>query len=138
MAKDLDDALEEYLNSIKAIANMSYDDQTKITKAGAKVMADKLAEATRTKHAGDGTGGKYGHLADNTASQGKNIDGMKDGTSVAGFGDKAFVARFLNDGTKFMPGDHYVDDARTDATEDVLEAEAAEYKKLLAKKEQEG
>ncbi|WP_225418401.1 HK97-gp10 family putative phage morphogenesis protein [Lacticaseibacillus daqingensis] len=130
---DMDEVLEQYLKSIKQIAEMSVKDKTKITSAGAKVMADKLKRATAVNHPNYGEGGNYGHLSDDVGWQAKNVDGKKDGTSTAGYGDKAFVARFLNDGTKFIRGDHYVEDARQSAQGDVLKAEAAEYKKLIKK-----
>lgn len=130
---DLDEVLQDYLDSVKKIANMSLKDQTKITSAGAKVMADKLQHTTAVKHPDYGKGGKFGHLSKNVGWQAKNVDGRKDGTSTVGFTQKEFVARFLNDGTRYIQGDHFVDDARKDAQNDVLKAEAAEYKKLLKK-----
>lgn len=129
----LDEALDEWLKQVGKVANMSYSDQAKITSAGAEVMADKYREATEAKHPNVGKPGKYGHLSDDISSQSKNVDGELDGTSTAGFTQKEFVARFLNDGTKFIQGDHFVDDARAAAQTEVLKAEAEEYKKLINK-----
>lgn len=39
----------------------------------------------------------------------------------------------MNDGTKRIRGDHFVDDARDDAKNDVFAAEAEEYRKIIAK-----
>jgi hypothetical protein len=98
------------------------------------VLADKLTEATKAKHPNtEGSGGEYGHLTDDIASATGDVDGRHDGKSVVGFTKKEFVARFLNDGTKYIRGDHFVDNARDDAKDAVFEAEAAEYKKIISK-----
>lgn len=131
---DMDDALEQWLKQVSKAAQLSISDQEKITKAGADVYAEKLAEATKEKHPDSkGTGGKYGHLSKDISSATGDIDKEHNGSSVAGFGDKAFVARFLNDGTKKIRGDHFVDNARDDAKDAVFAAEQEEYEAIIAK-----
>ena len=131
---DMSEALDEWLKQVSKAAQLSIEDQEKITKAGADVLADKLKEATKAKHPNTkGNGGKYGHLSDDIISAKGDIDREHNGTSTAGFGDKAFVARFLNDGTKSIRGDHFVDNARDDAKNDVFAAEAEEYQAIIAK-----
>jgi HK97 gp10 family phage protein len=131
---DMSEALDQWLKQVSKAAQLSIKDQEKITKAGADVLADKLQEATKAKHPDTkGTGGKYGHLSEDISSAAGDVDGEHNGQSVAGFGDKAFVARFLNDGTKKIHGDHFVDDVRDDAKDDVLLAEAEKYKEIIAK-----
>lgn len=133
---NLDDALGDWLGQVERIAQMSRADQAKITVAGAKVYADKLREKTKSTHPNrKNSGGKYGHLSDNIGFNGANIDGEKDGSSVVGFNKKAFVARMLNDGTKFRSGDHFVDDAREESRNEVFKAQADRYQQILKKVE---
>lgn len=130
---DMDEALAHWLAQVTKAAQLSIADQEKITDAGAKVMADRLQAATKAKHPDTkGNGGKFGHLSDNIGSRKGDIDKEHNGKSVAGFGDKAFVARFLNDGTKHIKGDHFVDNARSDAKDAVFAAEQAEYQAIIA------
>lgn len=131
---EMDEALEQWLKQVSKAAQLSISDQEKITKAGADVYAKKLAEVTKEKHPNTkGTGGKYGHLSEDISSATGDIDKEHNGNSVAGFGDKAFVARFLNDGTKKIHGDHFVDNARDDAKDAVFAAEQDEYEAIIAK-----
>ncbi|MFT8581112.1 MAG: HK97-gp10 family putative phage morphogenesis protein [Schleiferilactobacillus perolens] len=131
---DMDVALDQWLKQVAKAAQLSITDQEKITKAGADVLATKLQEATKEKHPDTkGDGGKYGHLSANIRSATGDIDGDHNGKSTAGFGDKAFVAGFLNDGTKHIHGDHFIDNARNDAKDAVFAAEQAEYQAIIAK-----
>ena len=66
---------------------------------------------------------KYGHLQDNVGFQNVDIDGEDDGNSVVGFGQKAYIARFLNDGTVKMKATHFADNARRDSADKVFAAE---------------
>lgn len=99
-----------------------------MTEAGAKVMADQLRAATPRSNHQDV---KYGHLRDNVTYQATDIDGEKNGNSVVGFGKKAYVARFLNDGTVKMKGNHFVDNVRKSSSEDVFNAERKAYDEQL-------
>lgn len=131
---EMDEALEQWLKQVSKASQLSISDQEKITKAGADVYAKKLAETTKEKHPNTkGDGGKYGHLSEDISSATGDIDKEHNGSSVAGFGDKAFVARFVNDGTKKIHGDHFVDDARDDAKDAVFAAEQEEYEAIIAK-----
>ncbi|MFT8860864.1 HK97-gp10 family putative phage morphogenesis protein [Schleiferilactobacillus harbinensis] len=131
---DMDVALGQWLKQVSKAAQLSITDQEKITKAGADVLAIKLQEATKEKHPDTkGDGGKYGHLSANIRSAAGDIDGDHNGKSTAGFGSKAYIAEFLNDGTKKLRGDHFVDNARNDAKDAVFAAEQAEYQAIIAK-----
>lgn len=100
----------------------------KMTEAGAKVLAEKLKEATpRTKH----NDVKYGHLQDNVTYQDTDIDGEENGSSTVGYGKKAYVARFLNDGTVKMPATHFVDNIRRESSDEVFKAQREAYDKLM-------
>lgn len=56
-----------------------------------------------------------------------DIDGTDNGNSVAGFHQKAYIARFLNDGTIKMPATHWVDRTRSEVADKVFEAEHKAY-----------
>lgn len=131
---DMDVALDQWLKQVSKAAQLSITDQEKITKAGADVLATNLTEATKEKHPDTkGDGGKYGHLSANIRSAAGDIDGDHNGKSTTGFGSKAYIAGFLNDGTKKLRGDHFVDNARNDAKDTVFAAEQAEYQAIIAK-----
>lgn len=131
---DMDEALGQWLKQVSKAAELSISDQEKITKAGADVYAEKLAETTKEKHPNTkGDGGKYGHLSENISSAAGDIDGDHNGSSTVGFHNKAYIARFLNDGTKNIHGDHFVDNARDDAKDAVFSAEAEKYQEIISK-----
>ena len=131
---DMDEALGQWLKQVSKAAELSISDQEKITKAGADIFAGKLQEATKEKHPDTkGTGGKYGHLSEDISGKKGDIDGDHNGSSTVGFGNKAHIARFLNDGTKHIRGDHFVDNARDDAKDAVFAAEQEEYEAIIAK-----
>ena len=100
----------------------------KMTEEGAKVLAEKLKEAPpRTKH----NDVKYGHLQDNVTYQDTDIDGEENGSSTVGYGKKAYVARFLNDGTVKMPATHFVDNVRRESSDEVFKVQREAYDKLM-------
>lgn len=95
-----------------------------MTAAGAKVLADQLRENTPRSNKKNP---KYGHLQDNVGFEASDIDGEANGNSVVGFGKKAYIARFLNDGTIKMKATHFVDNSRRQAAADVFKAQQAVY-----------
>lgn len=105
--------------------------QERITKAGAKVLASKLTQATREKHYSNHNHEKYGHMADNVSYQSTDIDGEHDGSSIVGWTNKYhdMNAMRLNDGTKHIKADHFVDQNLEDSQDAVFEAELKEYQK---------
>lgn len=131
---EMDEALGQWLKQVSKAAELSISDQEKITKAGADIFAGKLQEATKEKHPNTkGSGGKYGHLSEDISGKKGDIDGDHNGSSTVGFGNKAHIARFLNDGTKYIRADHFVDNARDDAKDAVFQAEQEEYEAIIAK-----
>ena len=131
---EMDEALGQWLKQVSKAAELSISDQEKITKAGADVYAKELAETTKEKHPNTkGDGGKYGHLSEDINSKTGHVDGDHNGSSTVGFGNKAFIARFLNDGTKYIRADHFVDNARDDAKDAVFAAEQEKYEAIIAK-----
>lgn len=117
---------------------MIVPDQAKrkaMTAAGAKVYTEALKKETRNRHYQAGRKiGKVKHLADSITFDNKDVDGVDNGNSVAGFTGKdesginhARIARFLNDGTKYIVGDSFVDKTRRSSASAVFAAEKAIY-----------
>lgn len=117
---------------------MIVPDQAKrkaMTAAGAEVYTEALKRETRRRHYQDGRKiGKVKHLADSITFDNKDVDGVDNGNSVAGFTGKdesginhARIARFLNDGTKYITGDSFVDNTRRSSVAAVFAAEKKVY-----------
>ena len=106
-----------------------------MTAAGATVYTEALKKETRKRHYQAGRKiGKVKHLADSITFDNKDVDGVDNGNSVAGFTGKdesginhARIARFLNDGTKYIAGDSFVDNTRRESVAAVFEAERKVY-----------
>ncbi|MGX5377569.1 HK97 gp10 family phage protein [Ligilactobacillus sp. LYQ135] len=95
---ELDEALNEWYQDVVRTMTLTPDEQAEITKAGADVIAPELARVTPESNRNSK------HLKDSIVTQAKDIDGQKNGTSVVGYTeDKGYIARFMNDGTKFYP-----------------------------------
>lgn len=117
---DLSQMLETFGRNAEKFAIPDHATKKAMTAAGAKVLADELRKVTpRSKKANS----KYGHLQDNVGFQNTDIDGEDDGNSVVGFGQKAYIARFLNDGTVKMKATHFADNARRDSADKVFAAQ---------------
>lgn len=117
---------------------MIVPDQAKrkaMTAAGAEVLTEALKKETRLKHYQAGRKiGKVKHLADSITFENKDVDGIDNGNSVVGFTGKdesginhARIARFLNDGTKYIVGDSFVDNTRRENSKAVFAAQKAIY-----------
>ncbi|QHJ76590.1 MAG: hypothetical protein [Bacteriophage sp.] len=133
---ELDDALDKWLHEVnKLIPDVKQ--RQKITLVGAEVYKKQLYDITKAKHYDKNhkDTSKVVHLADSIEISGTNIDYIRDGSSLVGFTKKginhARIARLLNDGTKFIPGDHFVDEARRSSRQAVLAAQYEEYHRLL-------
>ncbi len=133
---ELDKALTTWLDNVENTTRLSPSEMSQITDAGAKVLADHLKGVTKQKHYRTRIKGQDStHLANKVTHQATDIDGDKTGASTAGFTpDKAYIARFLNDGTKYIKGDHFVDNARVEIKDKVIAAEAGKYQELVRRK----
>lgn len=134
----------DFLHKVKKL-NPDKETRAKMTKAGAKVLNDKLQQVARTKHYDPKhyVGKHYRdknvkHLADSVTFVGNNINGDKDGSSLVGFQgvkesgvNHARIARFLNDGTKKMRGDHFVEHTRKDNAAAIFKANAEVYRRSI-------
>lgn len=134
----LDKALEEWLETVQNVGNLSLAEQSRITEAGAEVFKDELTKVTKEKHYSNHADPKYGHMADSLSVQKTGVDGRRNGKSTVGWENRyhAQNARRLNDGTKKYQADHFVTKVQNDSTvqKKVLLAEQAEYNKIMRKK----
>lgn len=129
---DFENLMNGFLTRAEKFAVPDHKTQVAMTTAGAEILAKDLKQKTpRTKRHDV----KYGHLQDNVTFQPTDIDGEVNGSSVVGFGKKAYVARFLNDGTVKMKATHFVDDARKEAFEKVMMAEKAVFDQMRGGKD---
>lgn len=121
---ELDAQMQSWLGDVK---HLIPDESVKsaMTAAEAREFEKVLHKNTPR---GDKDNSKYGHLQDNIAIQNSDIDSIANGNALVGFKKKAYVARFLNDGTVKMKATHFVDDSRREAQEDVFKAGIEVYK----------
>lgn len=133
-------AMEDWLIKVKAMTDLTIDEQAKVTKAGAEVYRDILAEETLNKHHTETEHPSRKHLSDDIIVKNTDVDGNKNGVSTVGWEDgmNATIARWLNDGTKKIKGDHFVTNVQQsqDVLQKVLLAEKAEYDKIIGKRGQ--
>lgn len=121
---ELDAQMQSWLHGVKdLIPDKSV--KSAMTAAEAKAYTEVLRKNTPRSNDKDS---KYGHLQDNIATQNKDVDGIDNGNSLVGFKKKAYVARFLNDGTVKMSATHFVDNSRREAQEAVFKAGMEVYK----------
>lgn len=123
---------------VQKMATLSMKEQAQITKAGGDALVEEIHDKAKQSHYSKKSNPKWGHMADTVISQGKNVDGKVDGTSTVGWGDSlnAQKARWLNDGTRKMAGDHWLTNLRdsSQVQSKVFQAQEKEYKALLKKK----
>ena len=132
---DFDRLLENYAERTEKLVVPDQATRKRMTAAGAKVFTEDLHDVTRSRHYQAGRKvGKVKHLADSISFDNTDVDGADNGNSVAGFTGKdesginhARIARFLNDGTKYITGDGFVDKTRRQSAEKVLAAEKKIY-----------
>ena len=120
---ELDAQMQSWLHDIKdLIPDASV--KSAMTAAEAQVYAEALRKNTPRSNKNS----KYGHLQDRITIQNSDMDGIDNGNKLVGFSKKAYVARFLNDGTVKMAATHFVDNSRQESQEDVFKAGMEVYK----------
>ncbi|MCG0574032.1 phage head-tail adapter protein [Lactiplantibacillus plantarum] len=121
---ELDAQMQSWLHDVgDLIPNTSV--KSAMTVAEAQAYTKVLRKNTPRSNNDDS---EYGHLQDNIAIQNRDIDGIVNGNTLAGFKKKAYVARFLNDGTVKMAATHFVDNSRKESQEAAFKAGMAVYK----------
>nr|AAA66332.1 ORFA [Leuconostoc phage L10] len=153
--------LGEWADHLEEAYNQPVEDQAKITEAGAKVLKKNMEDYVRSHHYTHRKTGEDPHLADSVIETPTNVDGKVDGTSTVGFDPKkAYIARFISDGTrhvvydasvtrtrhdkagnlyarggrKAINGDDFLDKVRNASKPAIFQAENEEFQKILHQK----
>ena len=122
---------EDFANQFLAEAKKKIPDskdQEQITQAGAFVLKNKIHDAAIQHHLSHNADTK--HMADDISVVAGDITGEHNGATTVGFESKGYIARFLNDGTKYIKGDHWYDVAVQQAKPDVIAAMAKKFKEV--------
>lgn len=147
----LSEQLDEMLQEIGGVVNLTIEEREEVTQAGADVLAKNFKRATKDAghYNADREIGKMQHLADSVET-GKLVGTVSDGSNAVGFtkSDKqginhARLAHWLNDGTRRITkdgkivniaGDSFMDRAREQSSSEVLEAQSKVLKRIQEKK----
>lgn len=150
---DLDEQLEDWYKKVVKTVDLSAEQKSKITGAGAKAFAIAL-RTTTPKSSEHYKGGrsvghnnrlhgkkprKTKHLRDSiTYVPGYTSDKLKSGDTSVGFENpyQAMVARFVNNGTagmsqKEIKNMHFIEKAQQESKDAILQAEAEKYKEMM-------
>ena len=132
--------LNELLNQVGGLVNITIEERQEINQAGADVLSSELEKATKdadhysNRHVSKGD---VKHLA-NSVVMGSLEGSAPDGDVAVGFSVKdanhARIARMLNDGTKYIAGDSFWDKAIANNQDKALNAQAKELEKVLDKR----
>lgn len=104
-----EEAMQVLIDAAESVSTkMPVEDKAKVTRAGAKVFQEALGAMVRYKHYRYRETGEDPHLADDIVIQNKNIDGVKDGSSVVGWekstakgtNTKGYIANIINNGSR--------------------------------------
>lgn len=131
----LDKLMEDFGRNTEKMVVPDLAKRKAMTAAGAAVYTEALKKETHSRHfQANRKIGRVKHLADSITFENVDVDNVDDGNSVAGFTGKdesginhARIARFLNDGTKYIVGDSFVDKTRRASASAVFEAERKIY-----------
>ena len=153
MANDLDDKLEDWFKSVEKKYDLTAEQKSKITGAGAAVFAETLKKNTPVSSEHYNSGRSVGHtnwkhnerprktkhLRDSiTFKPGYTAGKIHSGNTTVGFDDKyqAMVARYVNNGTagmspKEIKNMHFIEKSQLEAKNAVLKAEAQAFKEVI-------
>ncbi|MHA5097165.1 HK97 gp10 family phage protein [Oenococcus oeni] len=153
--------LGDWADNLEKAYDLPLKDQARITDAGAKVLKKNMESYIRERHYTNRKTGNDPHLADSVIEKPTNINGSIDGTSTVGFDPKkAYIARFISDGTrhvvydasvtrtrhdkagnlyarggrKAINGDDFLDKVRNASKPAIFQAENEEFQKILHQK----
>lgn len=133
--------LNELLNQVGGLVNITIEERQEINQAGADVLSSELEKATKdadhysNRHVSKGD---VKHLADSVV-MGSLEGSAPDGDVAVGFSVKdanhARIARMLNDGTKYIQGDSFWDEALANNEDKAQDAQAKVIQSIMDKKE---
>lgn len=140
MADSLDDLLDDFYNRIKDRVDLTTEQRSQVTAAGAEAYAEELKKATprsaMSYASGPRKAGKSGehrkHLADTiTFKPGYTAENLQTGDTDTGFQYKEddFLVRIIDDGKKKMSAKeqknlHFIERAQANARSKMAEAMA--------------
>lgn len=152
MANDFDSQLENWFKSVESTYDLSAEQKSKITGAGAAAFAEALKATTPVSSEHYGSGRSVGHanwkhnekprktkhLRDSiTFKPGYTVGNIHSGNTTVGFDSnyQAMVARYVNNGTAGMSAKevknmHFIEKAQVASREAVLKAEIAKFKEV--------
>ena len=152
MANDLDDKLENWLKLVEKKYDLTAEQKSKITGAGAAVFAETLKKNTPVSSEHYSSGRSVGHtnwkhnekprktkhLRDSiTFKPGYTAGKIHSGNTTVGFENKyqAMVARYVNNGTAGMSAKevknmHFIEKSQLESRDAVLKAEARKLKEV--------
>lgn len=122
---------EDFANQFLADAKKKIPNsqqQEQITQAGAEVLKKEVHDAAMQHHHSNNLDDT--HMADDIHIVSGDITGEHNGASTVGFAKKGHIARFLNDGTKYIKGDHWFDVAVEKAKPDIIAVMEKEFKEV--------
>lgn len=150
---DLDEQLEDWYKKVEKTVNLTSEQRSEITGAGARIFSESLKSSTPVSSENYSSGRSVGHnnrfhgkkprktkhLRDSiTYKSGYTADKLKSGDTSVGFENpyQAMVARFVNNGTagmsqKEIKNMHFIENAQEKSKDAVLRAEARKYKEMI-------
>lgn len=138
MAEDDFLGLDSMLQAVGGVVNLTIEEREEINGAGAEVIQTALAKVTKEKHYHDHKTGSVKHLSD-SVEVGQLEGSIQDGSRAIGYSTKdanhARIARFLNDGTKKLKGDSYIDETVAHNAEKAQQAQIDKMQDVLDRKE---
>lgn len=138
MAEDDFLGLDSMIQAVGGVVNLTIEEREEINNAGAELMRNAVAKATKDKHYQDRKDGKVKHLAD-SVEVGQLEGSIQDGSRAVGYekadANHARIARFLNDGTKKLKGDSYIDETVAHNAEAAQQAKIDKMQEILDRKE---
>lgn len=153
MANDLDDKLENWLKLVEKKYDLTAEQKSKITGAGAAVFAETLKKNTPVSSEHYSSGRSVGHINASHGLKPRKTKHLRDsitfrpgftsekvmaGDTTVGFEDKyqAMIARYVNNGTagmspKEVRNMHFIEKSQLQARDVVLKAEAKALKEVM-------
>lgn len=140
---ELENVLADWFDSVKSqTSNLTLLDRQDITRAGAKVFAQRLREETNAKHRSTHNDKVFGHAADHITTsrvKDKANRNFEQGAMDIGWNNHYHAMNMMrvNDGTRRMRGDHFITNLQNDqrVIDEVLTAEKRAYSKIVARKQ---
>lgn len=140
---NFEDSLQGWLDQVGGLVNLTIEEREEINNSGAEVLQENLSSVTKAKHyrelAVDGhSKRKVAHLADSIEIGTLSDKNKNSGDVAVGFSstdaNHARIARFLNDGTTKLQGDHFWDNAISDIAKNIQSKQANTIKKIQERK----